>query len=797
MASPRALASALNTTRFALAVGVFGVLATVSALAQTVPQAPAAPAAVAPAPAPATASAAPALPGPPIIRLDRILHAPDPKASTPMFYSADYIEGTGNQAIEAWGAVELRDRTHRFNAAWARYNGDTDEIFARGHVAVRRLGDTLRGTELELNRKTSIGFIKNAEFELGPSPSRPLNFHAQGTASELIFAGPDRYQATDATYTTCNAYDEWLLGMKELDIDQQRMVGSARNVVLYFKGVPIMYSPWLDFPLDRGRKTGMLAPSFGSTGRRGLEVTVPYYFNLAPNYDATLSPRVMSKRGAELNAQGRYLFDGIQGTIDTSFLPHDNQTGSDRYGLAWKHEQSLNWLLRGLSASVNVNKVSDDFYFTDLSDHISATSQTVLPREVALAYNLPYVGFIARVQHFQTLQDPAAPIVPPYNRSPQLLMNAQKLDLYGADLTAAGEFVHFSHPTLLAGDRTTLYPSVSYPVKWGGFSLTPKYGVHMSRYFVEDPSRESQYINRTVPIASLDAGVVLERDMSVFGTAFLQTLEPRAYYLNIPARRQTNIPNFDSAIADLSFAQLFSENRYTGSDRINDANQLTFALTTRLIEPSTGNERLRLAIGERFYFTDQQVTLFETPRSSNVSDIVATATGRVTASWMLDGGVQYATDTRALEKANFGIRFQPQPGKVVNVSYRYVRELLTAESATTTTQIKQIDVSGQWPITANLYALARYNYSLFDRKLVEGLLGVEYNEGCWTFRMVGQQLATTTQSRTNAVFFQLELNGLSKIGTNPLEALRRNIPGYSKTNDPVPGAARTDEWYRP
>ena len=286
--------------------------------------------------------------------------------------------------------------------------------------------------------------------------------------------------------------------------------------------------------------------------------------------------------------------------------------------------------------------------------------------------------------------------------------------------------------------------------------------------------------------------------MSLFGTPFLQTLEPRAYYLQIPARKQTTIPNFDSAIADLSFAQLFSENRYTGSDRINDAKQLTVALTTRLIEPTSGNERLRVSIGERFYFTDQEVTLFETPRSARVSDVVATATGRLTASWMLDGGVQYATDVRELEKLNFGIRYQPQPGKVVNLSYRYVRELLTAESALT--QIKQIDLSGQWPLTENLYALGRYNYSLFDKKLVEGLLGLEYNEGCWTFRMVGQQLATTTQNRTRAVFVQLELNGLSKIGTNPLEALRRNIPGYSKTNDPVPGARGSlglDDWYRP
>ncbi|MEP7083883.1 MAG: LPS-assembly protein LptD, partial [Betaproteobacteria bacterium] len=659
--------------------------------------------------------------------VDRMLHAPDPNAQTPLFYRANRIDGISDKVIEAWGAVELRDRTHRFNADWARYDTEKNEIWARGNVVVRKLGDTISGPELRMNRTDSTGFVKDAQYELGPSPTRPLQFHARGTADELIMAGPSRYEATDATYTTCVASDEWLLHMKHLDIDQTRQVGTARGVILYFKDVPIMYTPWLDFPLNRDRKSGFLAPSFGSTGRRGLEMTLPYYANLAPNYDATLSPRVMSKRGVELTTQFRYLFPDFRGELDAAILPHDNQTATDRYGLAWKHDQNLGKLVPGLAASVNINKVSDDFYFTDLSDHISATSQTNLPREVLVTYNLPNVGIAARVQRFQTLQDPEAPIVPPYNRAPQLLVNSQKLDVLGFDLNVAGEYVHFDHPTLLSGDRATLYPSVSYPIKFGGFSLTPKYGVHMSRYYVDDPSREEQYINRTIPIASLDASVVLERDLTLFGQPFLQTLEPRAYYLQIPARKQTSIPNFDSAIADLSFPQLFSENRYTGSDRINDANQLTLALTSRLIDPGTGNERLRVAVGQRYYFTDQEVTLYETPRSNRISDVVATATGRVSDAWLLDAGVQYSPDNRQLERLNVGVRYQPSPGKVLNVSYRYDRELLTAETATT--QIKQIDISGQWPITSNIYALARYNYSLFDHKLVEGLLGVEYNEG--------------------------------------------------------------------
>jgi LPS-assembly protein len=326
-------------------------------------------------------------------------------------------------------------------------------------------------------------------------------------------------------------------------------------------------------------------------------------------------------------------------------------------------------------------------------------------------------------------------------------------------------------------------------------SITPKFGFHMSRYFVDDPSREEQWINRTVPIASVDTAIVFERDLGLFGQSYVQTLEPRAYYLLIPARNQTAIPNFDSAIADMSFAQLFSENRYTGSDRIGDANQISLALTSRLIEPATNNERLRVSVGQRYYFTDQKVTLFETPRTNRISDMVATATGRISDAWLLDAGVQHSPENAQLERLNIGLRYQPQPGKVLNLSYRYDRNLQTAD--TTTTQIKQVDISGQWPLTAKIYAMARYNYSLYDHKLVEGLLGLEYNEGCWTFRLVGQQLATTTANRTNAVFFQLELNGLSRIGTNPLDALRRNVPGYSKTNEAAPATGRTDDWYRP
>ena len=767
MASPRALRRcALHTTGFALGVGVLGVP---QAFAQPSPSAP-------------TTASTPTASTPPIVRLDRILHPPDPKAQTPMFYGADYVESVGERTIEAWGAVELRDRTHRFNASWARYNSETDQLSARGNVVLRQLGDTVRGTEIEFNRTASTGVVRNAAYELGPSQTRPLQFHAQGRASELILPGPDRYEAKDATYTTCDSNGEWLLGMKELDIDQTRMVGTARNVVLYFKSVPILYTPWLDFPLDRGRKSGLLAPSFGSTGRRGLEVTVPYYLNLAPNYDATLSPRLMSKRGLELNTQGRYLFNGIKGEIDASYLPRDNQTGNDRYGFAWKHEQSLGWLLPGLGASVNINKVSDDFYFTDLSDHISATSQTNLPREFGLTYNLPNVGFAARIQHFQTLQDPLAPIVSPYHRVPQVSFGTWKNEVGGvADIALPGEFARFTHSTLVEGDRTMLNPTVSAPHLSPGFFFTPKVGLHYAGYNLDrvgvgQPAKQDV----SIPWFSLDSGQVYERPARFAGREFTQTLEPRVYYVHVPYRNQSNVPLFDTALADFNYSQIFSENRFVGGDRIGDANQVTTAITSRLVESSTGIERLKVAVGQIYYFEPQRVTLDKPATNDHASDILALVAGQVTPAFTMELGVQYNPNRGRDERIIANLRYSPAPGSIVNAAYRFTRNEVNP-----LLQIRQIDVSAQWPIGRGWNLVGRINWSLQDRKVLEGLAGFEYNAGCWEVRAVAHRFTTATQQTSTSFQIQLELTGLSRIGINPLETLRQNIAGY-KRSDEIP-----------
>ncbi|HEY8622863.1 MAG TPA: LPS assembly protein LptD, partial [Casimicrobiaceae bacterium] len=548
-----------------------------------------------------------------------------------------------------------------------------------------------------------------------------------------------------------------------------------------FKGGPILYSPYLDFPLSNERKSGFLSPVFGSTSSRGIEMSLPYYFNLAPNYDATLTPRVMTRRGLQISGQTRYLFADIAGEADVEVLP-DRVTGTNRYGLSWKHNQNFGFL-PGLAGYVNVQKVSDDAYFTDLSDRLVVTSQSTLPREAGLVYNRGPFSLLTRIQTFQTLQDPANPIMPPYFREPQLLMTMSPVEWKGLDFQANGEYVRFRQPALVTGDRSVLYPSATWSQRGNAWFVSARTGLHMTHYDFDDTALPEPHLNRVIPISSVDSGLVFERDANLFGKAFTQTLEPRAYYVYIPYRRQDQIPPFDTAIDDFNFSQLFTENRYLGSDRVGDANQLTLAAVTRLLDPQTGEEKMRFAIGQRYYFQTQRVTLTEAPRTANTSDLLLSGEGRLADAWSAAGAIEYNLNHPQTERLDLGVRWQPGPGRVLNASYRYIRQQVGPTG--NTSQLKQVDFSGQWPFLDSWSAIGRWNYSLVDGKTLEGVVGIEYNGGCWAFRIVGQRLTTTTQQASKSVFVQFELNGLARLGTNPIDVLKRSVPGYLTVTDPA------------
>ncbi len=695
---------------------------------------------------------------------------------TPVFLDADRMSGHQDVEIEAEGEVELRKQGQVMNADRLIYRQADDEVHAIGNVRIEQDKSVVTGPELRMNLESRQGFMLLPSYQL----KQP---DAHGAAANLEFEGEGKYKVTEGTYTTCGpGNDDWFLRSGSMELDRTVQVGTARHASVIFKGMPILYAPWLQFPLDNQRKSGFLPPTFGSSGKSGVEFSLPYYWNIAPERDATLTPRVLSKRGLQLRGEYRYLDPRYSGNANVEFLPNDNLSGTNRYNLLLTHGQFLG---AGWSGGLNIQKVSDDNYFRELNSSVATTSQVILPREGSLAYNGYGLSFLTRVQSFQTLQDPKAPITPPYSRLPQLLLNGVWRNFPAVDLGLSGEWTDFRHPTQLNGQRFSLYPSISLPLNQSFAFVTPKIGMHHTRYALKDNNPDGvPDMTRTLPIFSLDSGVFMERDWTFRGSEYTQTLEPRLYYLYIPYQDQSRLPNFDSALADFSYAQMFSENQFVGNDRINDANQLTAALTSRLLDPVSGREWLRATIGQRFYFKEQQVVLpGGVARSDNSSDILAAFGGSIAPAWSVDAGVQYNTSQDQFYKSSIGARYQPEAGKLLNLGYRFTRDAL-----------KQVDVSSQWPLTGRWQGMGRVNYSFRDSKLLEGLAGLEYNGGCWAARMVLHQFATATSEMSRSIFFQLELFGMGRIGSNPLDVLKRNISGFAPAHQ-LSSPATTYEQY--
>lgn len=682
----------------------------------------------------------------------------------PVFLSADTLEGNPERELEARGKVELRKQGQALFADQLFYDPQKNEVRAQGNVRVEQQGDVITGPELRLTLDTRIGYFNDTRYQLAQRSAR-------GQAQKILFEGQDLTRFQEANYTTCPiGQDDWFLRVGELEINRSTQIGTAHNASIIFKGVPLLYTPWMTFSLNNQRKSGLLAPTFGSSDSGGLELTLPYYWNIAPDRDATFAPRLLSKRGLQLNSEYRYLDLNYRGQAELEFLPQDRITKTNRYAAAWRHSHNFGL---GWTGNVDFQKVSDDTYFTDLSTRIANTSKTNLPQDGSLSYVGGPWNFLARLQRFQTLQDPLAPVVPPYHRLPQLVLNGSKLDAgnlgFRTDLNLASEFVNFSHPTLATGQRLTVYPSVSFPFTRSYGYVTPKLGFHFTHYNLDKP--DLPRATRSLPIVSVDSGLFFERKLSWRGQEYQQTLEPRLYYLFIPYRDQSKIPNFDSAETDFNLAQMFTENQFSGGDRINDANQFTVALTSRLLE-TNGQEMLRGTIAQRFYLSSQRVTLASEARTRESSDVLAAISARIFPAWVLEGGVQYNTHQSRSEKLSAAVRYQPEAGKVLNLGYRFTRNTL-----------EQVDISTQWPIFNNVYGLMRWNYSVRDHKILEALVGLEYNAGCWSLRTVAHRFATATGKDSDSIFIQLELNGVSRLGSNPLDVLRQNISGYTKSED--------------
>jgi len=599
---------------------------------------------------------------------------------------------------------------------------------------------------------------------LAPRPTK-----ARGDAKAIFFEGEDKKRLVGARYTTCApGVDDWYIKASEISLNDYTNTGSAKNARIEFKDVPLLYAPWISFSFNNQRKSGLLAPTIGSTSRSGFEVLAPYYWNIAPNMDATFALRELSKRGVQLQGEFRYMEENYAGTSNVEYLPSDSLSNTSRYYANLKHRQILG---NGWSAGYSLEKVSDDQYFSELSTRIVTTSRVNLPQQLNLDYAGDTWRFNAIAQKFQTLSTNNNAY--PYERLPQMTLIGN--DYYGdVNANLYTQAVSFdtnqndpNRATKVTGSRLTAYPSISIPFTRPYGYVTPKFGIHHTSYFLDSNSTTNS-IDRTLPIFTLDSGMYFDRDFKIANRGYSQTIEPRLFYVYIPERKQSNIPIFDSGLADLNFSSLFSENQFTGNDRVNDANQLSFAVTTRFIESSSGEQRLSASIGQRYYFADQKVTLpGVAPRQNNSSDIIAGISGQLKNSWIIDALWQYNTDTSSSVRSTFSGRYNPEPGKVLNLSYSYRKD-----------SIDQGDISAQWPLGRNWYGVGRANYSFRESRIIETIGGIEYDAGCWQARSVIQRVSTATAQANYAFFFQLELGGIASIGANPLKVIQRNIPGY-------------------
>jgi LPS-assembly protein len=755
-----------------------------------------------------------------------------PGNEVPTFVFGEKITGRTNLDTTIEGNAELRRGKTSLRADQLEYFQPDDWVKTRGNVRISNAGNLFWGPALELKIDTFEGTFTQ--------PSYRFLGGGNGQAAEIIFIGDKNFIANRATYTTCERDNEgswmpaWQMYGERFSFDFDREVGVATGTTLRFKNVPILHWPGsVSFPLSDKRKSGVMPPTIAVDTISGVAVTVPYYFDIAPNRDATLTPTYASNRGLNLAGEFRYLEPTYRGLLNTSYLPSDLLRNEDRWSLGYQHNGVYNTgvpRIGNIGVGLTLNRVSDNNYWRDFSGFggtslagglggsgaVTGLTQRLLNNDLNLTWGQGFLTTGFRVQKWQTLQDIASPIVPPYDRLPQITArygrsNVPLGGINGVDWSVEGDFTSFSAantPTFIPtnAQRAFTRAQISRPFIWPAGYITPKLQLHATSYQFDSPllTNGATSANRMVPTFSLDAGLQFERDASFFGRSLLQTLEPRAFYVRTPYRNQSFLPVYDSGANGFNFATVFTENAFVGNDRISDENLLTLGVTSRLLDPATGAELVRFGVAQRLRFEDQFVSLAQaateptTPAvTDRLSDLLLGASVNWTPQWSVDAATQYNPKLGESERNTFGARYSPSNYRVVSASFRRQRGLS-----------EQLDVGWQWPINdlwgdkgedlgagrgqggGRWYSVGRLNYSMLDKKLVDSVVGFEYDGCCWIGRVVLQRSQNSITTANTKIMFQLEFVGFSRIGNNPLSTLRANIPKYQFLRDQVTPPSR-------
>ena len=655
--------------------------------------------------------------------------------------------------------VMLRQADKLAGADTARFDTQGRAMYLEGNVRFEDTSTKIISDSAQLAYESGQIRFDGAEFSLTESASRGaadvLEINQSG---ELILEG--------VQYTTCPpGSEDWLLQGDSIKLDTVEGSGKARGVKLRFKGVPILYSPYLSFPIGDARKSGILTPEFGSAGRNGNEIRVPFYWNMAPNYDATVTTRMLTDRGMQLGAVFRYLTPRNLGSISGDWLPDDDILNKTRHQVNFEHRTLFE---NGWRNRTNYREVSDSQYFEDLGGSLSVSSLTHLDRSMIFDYFTDNVSLLGRVQDYQTIDAAIQPDDEPYRRMPQLLASASWSRSF-LRLDIDGEIVNFDRDVGTTGWRLNVAPTVEVPITRPGWFITPSVSLDHTRYELDDtvPGQETDP-TRTVPIASLDTGMVLERLMQ--NSSRVQTIEPRLLYVNIPFEDQDNLPVFDTIEPDINLVQLFRKNRFLGPDRIGDTEQISLGITSRILDVSSGRELMTATIGQTRYFDDRDVTLPGTSAETlDESDYIAQVRFLVWENINFDFGHQWAPGQDGTAKSEARLQYRPATNKILNLAYRFRRDSL-----------EQGDLSWSWPVSTQWNFVGRYNFSFRDEEVLEQFFGLEYESCCWGLRLVSRKhISTRDGTRDSSFGLQLVLKGMASVGTAADKLLERGILGYS------------------
>ena len=717
--------------------------------------------------------------------------------------AADAEVGVGKGKATLRGNVEVRQGDRTIRTDEAQIDRDNGTVKSDGHIDYSDPLVHVTGSAGSYSQAQGADF-RDAQFALRQRAAR-------GTAQDLSLTPQGMVSLKDVTFTTCPVNDNsWRIKASSIDLDTNNKIGTGRDARIDFMGVPLMYLPWLSFPLSSERKSGFLFPGIGNTSSSGAQVSVPYYWNIAPNADLTFQPIIYSKRGVDLGGDFRFLTESQHGELDWNYLPYDRD-----YGAARSRVQLLDlWELpNDFRLDVNAENVSDREYFEDFSQGPEGASTAFVERRATLSYRSEHWKVDGEAQEYQTVDYTLPETDRPYARVPRLAVDAgyslgpNGMLRYGF----ASEVVNFQHvesPVVVTeGWRADVMPLVSLDLTGPGYFVRPAFAWRATQYELTTlaPTQLERSPSRTLPITSFDTGLLFERPSGSRNQRKL-TLEPRLLYLDVPYRDQSQLPVFDTGLPDLNPVQLFRTNRYVGADRVSDANQVSFGLTSRLLDAQSGQQFIAGTFGQTYYFQTPRVTLpGEVPLTGSRSDLVAQLSLAAFQDWSADAGVQWDPQNQRSERTNVNLQYKPGVNKVVNFAYHYERFTTTTEQVpqlvngivtVVPTPVQQgfdqLEFSGAWPIGRSWSVFAREVYALRNPQppppaaMVEGstelerFLGFEYRSCCWRVRVGARRFVSNHDgSQTTGVWLQLELNGLAGVGSASDAFLTDEIRGYT------------------